>query len=58
MYPDDELPTTIDPKFERIYRGGVLAELQRRVPLARGVHDDVRAGAVARFRHSVARLRF
>ena len=32
VYADDELPATIYPKFERIYRGGVLAELQRRVP--------------------------
>ena len=56
VYPDDELPTTIYPKFEQIYRGGILAELQRRVPLARGVHDNVRAGVVAHFRHSVARL--
>ena len=40
------------PKFERIYRGGMLADLQARVPLARGL-GELRAlapGAVTHFR--------
>ena len=53
VYADDELPGTIYPKFERIYRGGVLAGLQQRVPLARGERHCARAwgmrAVVARF---------
>ena len=56
IYADDELPTTIYPKFEQIYRGGILAELQRRVPLARDVREAVRPGAAAHFRRPAARL--
>lgn len=56
IYVDDELSTTIYPKFEQIYRGGILAELQRRVPLSRSVHEVVQPGAVAHFRRPAARL--
>ena len=56
VYADDELPATIYPKFEQIYRGGILAELQRRVPLARDVQEAVRPGAAAHFRRPGARL--
>lgn len=54
-YQDDELAETEYPKFEMIYRGGMLSELQRRVPLARNVHaagglSDLPAGTVSHFR--------
>lgn len=52
LYEDDEQPETIYPKFELIYRGGMLAELQRRVPLARDVQEAYRlpGGTVSHFR--------
>ena len=60
VYADDERSETVYPKFEQIYRGGVLADLQRWVPLARGVRErdaTVVPGAVALFRRpSAARL--
>lgn len=52
VYADDDQPETIYPKFEMIYRGGMLSELQRRVPLARTTHEAGRMapGTVAHFR--------
>eukprot|EP01052_Picozoa_sp_SAG31_P035359 SAG31_NODE_4256_length_3414_cov_2.193665_2_plen_297_part_00 len=48
VYADDEAEGTIYPKFSRIYRGGLLSDLQRLLPFEAGAADR-NPGKVATF---------